>query len=64
MLIASIVLVAASWPLLALAWPLAALVGGLAYVVTLFLVRAIRVSDVSEGLAWAQARIRRRRVAV
>jgi O-antigen/teichoic acid export membrane protein len=55
-LLAGGALVAASLPLIDLAWPLAAVVGGLAYVLALFLVRAVRPSDVVTIAAWMKAR--------
>jgi O-antigen/teichoic acid export membrane protein len=63
-LVASAVMVAVSTLLLSVAWPLAALAGGLAYLGTLFVVRAARPSDVRLMIAWASATLRRRRGAV
>ena len=53
-------MVAVSTRLLGVAWPLAALAGGLAYLATLFLVRAVRPSDLRLMIGWGQAAIRRR----
>jgi O-antigen/teichoic acid export membrane protein len=59
-----VMLVAVSSPLLSVAWPLAALAGGLAYLATLFLVRAVRPADLRLTIDWMQAAIRRRQVTV
>jgi O-antigen/teichoic acid export membrane protein len=60
-LLAGGALIAVSLSLLQVAWPLAAMAGGLTYILALWVLRVVRRSDAREGLAWAQARIRRRR---
>jgi len=59
-LVAGAVLVAVSSALLSVAWPLAAMAGGLAYLATLFLVRAVRPSDLRLMIGWVRATLRRR----